>query len=264
MRTIKEIQDLHSQVLKAQLPKPKPQINPDTCDTCGGVHRVRVENKKTGEVRVRLCPKCGRAHVQRVLLTYWPVPAEVQRLATAPIDIPKDHDTAKLLREAYRLMVRLVQEWPPVLVVFDGNYGTGKTHFLAQIAQAALAQGIPFIYANAVEIVRRWLDWDDDNERERARRQILGVPVLLIDEAGAVSGSGDEFAAHPRALFEIVNTRWQASNKLTILAGNHLATRLHPAIRSRAMEGSNAWIDFSNLPDRRPLYARRGDEWKQK
>jgi DNA replication protein DnaC len=183
----------------------------------------------------------------------------------APSEAHPDYEALKLARQAtqYALDIirRLVADWPGIVVVIDGNYGTAKTHMLAQLYGAALDAGHTAIYATATAIETRLTDFkgEADGTPYQRERELRTVDVLLIDEAtrhthGRKAAQSDDSNSYfEQKYLDIISERLGAQ-RLTVLACNQGRTELHPAIRSRASAG--VWIDLSGMTDMRPYFGR--------
>lgn len=119
----------------------------------------------------------------------------------------------------------------------SGTYGSGKTHLLAAIAHAAIAQDRQPMFV----VVPRLMDWlragyDKDNTDERLAFQarldgICNVDVLLLDDLGAEQ----ETKWTNDKLYQILNDRY-ARRLPTVISSNLDADDLEDRIADRVWD----------------------------
>jgi DNA replication protein DnaC len=136
----------------------------------------------------------------------------------------------KNLRWAYD-DARAYAKAPKGWLLLCGNYGCGKTHLAAAIANAAVAQGLPVLFVTTPDLLDHLRaafapgsSWSYDERFD----QIRTAPLLILDDLGTEN-------ATPWALeklFQLLNARYMTSLP-TVITTNHELEELDPRLRSR-------------------------------
>ena len=116
-------------------------------------------------------------------------------------------------------------------LLLTGNYGCGKTHLAAAIANQAVRMGTPTIFLTVPDL----LDWlrfsfsaGNDLTYEERFNEIRNAPLLVMDDFGTQSST----AWAEEKLFQIINTRY-INRMPTVVTSNRDLEEFEGRIRSR-------------------------------
>ncbi len=133
-------------------------------------------------------------------------------------------------------------------LLITGQYGCGKTHLAAAIANQAVSLGIPTLFLTAPDL----LDWmrfaysDPETTFEQRFEEIRNVQLLILDDFGTEN-------ATPWAqekLFQILNYRYL--NRLPmVITTNHDLDSIEKRIQSRLQDPDLVQRIFITAPDYR-------------
>lgn len=133
-------------------------------------------------------------------------------------------------RDAYEAALQFSND-PSNWLLFIGNYGCGKTHLAAAIANDALAKRIPLYFAvvpDLLDYLRATFDPNSEASYDQRFDMIRNVPLLILDDLGTEQ-------AKPWArekLYQIINHRYNAKLPTVITTNNDLDS-IDGRIRSR-------------------------------
>lgn len=133
-------------------------------------------------------------------------------------------------REAFEAARRYAKD-PSDWLVFMGEYGCGKTHLAAAIANEALNRHIRLYFAivpDLLDYLRATFDPNSEDTYDQRFDMIRNVPLLILDDLGTEN-------AKPWArekLYQIINHRYNAKLPTVITTNNDL-DRLDGRIKSR-------------------------------
>ena len=125
---------------------------------------------------------------------------------------------------------RSFAEAPRGWILFVGNYGCGKTHLAAAIANEVVAHGIPTLFLTVPDL----LDWlrfaynDVDTTFEERFEDIRNIDLLVLDDLGTQNST----AWAQEKLFQILNHRY-IHNLPVVITTNMDLESLEGRIRSR-------------------------------
>lgn len=213
-----------------------PSQEDDPCPTCKGAGFLRYDvppgDPRFG--RITPCPTCGpereRARLARVAARISAECGLEPELRTRTFDSFEPYPGNEKALDAARRFVDHGIDLGAWLVIRGTETGTGKTHLLAAIANAAIARGIPTFYSYTTDLLdhlrqgyRRTADPDPDEEDlggfdERWER-VKTVRLLLLDDLG-VQVTSPWVRERMDALFD---ARYRASRPTVI------TTNLSPA-----------------------------------
>ncbi|GAP63129.1 hypothetical protein ARMA_1552 [Ardenticatena maritima] len=152
------------------------------------------------------------------------------------------------LRLAYDIC-RQYAERPRGWLVLLGNYGCGKTHLAAAIANERLKRGeevLFFVVPDLLDYLRAAFNPNNEETQDERFEQIRTAPLLILDDLGT-------HAATPWAqekLFQIFNYRYNAQLP-TVVTTNHALDEIESRIRSRLEDQSLSQIVHIKAPDYR-------------
>jgi DNA replication protein DnaC len=136
-------------------------------------------------------------------------------------------------------------------LLLQGDYGTGKTHLAAAIANFAVSMGVPTLFITVPDLLDALRFAYDDPEAtfEERFEQIRSAPLLVMDDFGTQN-------ATPWAqekLFQIINYRY--INRLPlVVTTNLMLEEIEGRIRSRLEDPELVTRAIIRVPDyRRPL-----------
>lgn len=150
-------------------------------------------------------------------------------------------------------------------VTLSGPHGSGKTFLLAAIVNESLRADVEAVYTTAADLLadlRRTYDKDQDTSFSTLFEQLLGVPVLCLDEIEKFSAT----AWAEEQIFRLIDHRYRAWDQgLTVLATNRdtrsgaaiVESTRHPNYwESRIADARFTTINLWGSPDFRPVQRR--------
>jgi DNA replication protein DnaC len=155
------------------------------------------------------------------------------------------------LQNAYDLAREYAIE-PQGWLVFEGGFGSGKTHLAAAIANYRLSQGEDVLFITAPDLLDHLrstygpsseVNYDDLFDRVR------NVSLLVLDDLGAESST----AWALEKLYQLINHRY-THRLCTIFTTNKALDDIDPRVRSRLKDWSLSNNVIVDVPD-----FRRGD-----
>lgn len=137
-------------------------------------------------------------------------------------------------------------------IVFEGPYGSGKTHLAVAIANARLeliGEQVFFITApDLLDILRATFDPEADASFDAYFERIRKVPLLVLDDLGVENPSGWA----KEKLFQLLNYR-HVNRIPTVVTTNLPFDELDPRVSSRMMQDDIVKHIRINAPDHRRL-----------
>ena len=163
---------------------------------------------------------------------------------------------ADSLEQAYNQALMFAQKREGWLLL-SGNYGCGKTHLAAAIANFAVDFGIPTLFLTVPDLLDtlRFAYDDPDATFESRFEEIRSAPLLVMDDFGTQNAT--DWAQEK--LFQILNYRY--INKLPLVVTTNLMLKeMEPRIRSRLEDPEIVTRVNILAPDyRRPTFDTMGD-----
>lgn len=175
------------------------------CPTCSANPSVKLDGGGCKKCHIR--NECIRRYADgNIPVVYWNL--EMERDFTGyPILKEKYLEITKDLRQSYK---------DGVAICFAGGHGRGKTLVCCNILKRAVEKNFSILYVNLGDIVAVMLNGKDSDDRAVARRELLTVDFLVIDEFDPRYMSNDKSAdLFGKILEEIFRSRTQ--NKLPTL-----------------------------------------------
>lgn len=164
-------------------------------------------------------------------------------------------DQQRCLEEALEFSLSFAEK-PKGWLFFQGNYGSGKTHLAAAIANYLLSKGKTIIFQPVPDLLDQLrMSYGNRSETYEERvEKIRSVSVLFLDDLGAQNTTdwADE------KLYQIFNYRYQ--NKMpTVITSNVNISRIEGRIASRLVDYNLTKNIEMNVPDYRRVPIGSGD-----
>lgn len=207
----------------------EPYVDTSACPHCKGSGWLRLESPVGDQNFGKLVPcECTMAIKDRKAFE------ELKK--TSNIELFRDltfetfNPRVPKTREAYDTALKYAKD-PSDWLLFIGNYGCGKTHLAAAIANEALNRHIRLYFAvvpDLLDYLRSTFDPNSEASYDQRFEMIRNVPLLILDDLGTEN-------AKPWArekLYQIINHRYNAKLPTVITTNNDLDA-LDGRIRSR-------------------------------
>lgn len=139
---------------------------------------------------------------------------------------PKQADSLELAHTHARQFAQHLEGW----LLFQGDYGCGKTHLAAAIANFAVGMGVPTLFITVPDLLDslRFAYQDHDATFEERFEQIRQAPLLILDDFGTQNAT----AWAQEKLFQILNYRY--INQLPLVVTTNLSMQeIEGRLRSR-------------------------------
>jgi len=137
------------------------------------------------------------------------------------------------LRKAYKRALEYAQQ-PQGWLILKGNYGCGKTHLAAAIANFQVEQGLPVLFVvvpDLLDHLRATFSPDSAVSFDRRFETVRTAPLLILDDLGAQSST----PWAQEKLYQILNHRYNAQLP-TVITTNYELEDLDLRLRSRIAE----------------------------
>jgi len=157
-----------------------------------------------------------------------------------------DDEQLSQLRVSFDLAQRYALQ-PDGWLLFQGNYGSGKTHLAAAIANYRLAQGDQVLFVTVPDLLdhlRASFGPSSEVAYDELFEQVRTAPLLIMDDLGAES-------ATPWAeekLYQIINHRYLYELP-TVITTNCELNAMDPRVRSRIVDWHLTQSINMHLPD---------------
>jgi DNA replication protein DnaC len=138
---------------------------------------------------------------------------------------------------------------PQGWLLFEGGYGTGKTHLAAAIANARLEQGDPVLFITTPDLLdhlRSTFGPSSEIAYDETFERIRSAPLLVLDDLGVENPS----AWAKEKLFQLLNHRY-VYRLPTIITTNIPTEQLDPRVRSRLLDDDLLRHAAIEAPDHR-------------
>jgi DNA replication protein DnaC len=139
---------------------------------------------------------------------------------------PKQADSLELAYTHARQFAQHLEGW----LLFQGDFGCGKTHLAAAIANFAVGLGIPTLFITVPDLLDslRFAYQSQDATFEERFEQIRQAPLLILDDFGTQNAT----AWAQEKLFQILNYRY--INQLPLVVTTNLSMQeIEGRLRSR-------------------------------
>jgi len=158
--------------------------------------------------------------------------------------LPRQADSLEQAYNQAQHFSRTLTGW----LVLQGNYGCGKTHLAAAVANFAVSIGIPTLFITVPDLLDmlRFAYNDPDATFERRFEEIRSSELLIIDDFGTQNAT----AWAQEKLFQIINYRY--INHLPLLVTTNLSDQdIDERIRSRLRDPDIVTHVIITAPDYR-------------
>ncbi len=173
--------------------------------------------------------------------------------ATFHLDLPNlSEEQLAALRISYDLAFRYAEN-PQGWLLFQGNFGSGKTHLAVAIANYRLAQGDDVLFLTVPDLLdhlRATFGPSSEIGYDELFERVRNVPLLVLDDLGAESPT----PWAQEKLFQLINHRYQ-HRLATVITTNVEPGKLDPRVRSRLVDRQLTQSINMPLPDYRRIDA---------
>jgi len=226
-----------------------------SCNICGGmgfvVKDVPVDHPDFGRAFPCVCQRDALLARQT---------ANLRKMSNLDALADKTFDTFRLdlqglsdeqlsaLRASFERAQRYAMQ-PQGWLLFQGNYGSGKTHLAAAIANHRLEQGDRVLFVTVPDLLdhlRASFGPTSEIAYDELFEQVRTAPLLVLDDLGAES-------ATPWAeekLYQLINHRYLHALP-TVITTNCELKEIDPRIRSRMVDWQLTQSIIMDLPDYR-------------
>jgi DNA replication protein DnaC len=145
------------------------------------------------------------------------------------VDGVRPHEQ-QALRQAFR-RAREFAENPDGWLILLGDYGCGKTHLAAAIANYCLRRGQPSLFVvvpDLLDHLRATYSPDSNVSYDERFEAILSAPLLIMDDLGTQQTT----PWAQEKLYQLFNHRYNA-RLATVVTSNRLLEEIDPRLRSR-------------------------------
>lgn len=155
------------------------------------------------------------------------------------------------LKSAYDAALRFAENPGQRWIVFEGTYGTGKTHLAAAIGNARLSAGDVVLFITAPDLLdhlRGAYSPNAETTYDETFNRVRSCELLILDDLGVENPS----QWSKEKLFQLLNYRYN-QEKSTVITTNTDIDRLDPRLRSRMLDESIVEHRRIAAPDYRSL-----------
>jgi DNA replication protein DnaC len=140
-------------------------------------------------------------------------------------------------RENLRRALELAQSYaaePEGWLVFLGDYGCGKTHLAAAIANDQVARGLPALFVvvpDLLDHLRAAFSPASTTSLDRRFEEVRSAPLLVLDDLGTQSST----PWAQEKLYQLLNHRYNARLP-TVITTNLTLEEIEPRLRARILD----------------------------
>lgn len=234
--------------------------NPDQpCPLCGGLSMLAY-GAPYGDPRFGKMYACPNRPVDRARQE------RLRKLGNLDAYADKSLDQFELARPGYNqsdvqsltAAYRISQKFalhPEGWILFEGSFGTGKTHLAAAIGNARLAAGDSVMFMTTPDLLdhlRNSYSDRTDSSYDEVFERIKETPLLILDDLGSENPSGWAM----EKLFQLLNHRY-TRERPTIITTNAELDRLDGRLSSRLRDTNMVSRIKISAPDYRDANAQR-------
>jgi DNA replication protein DnaC len=212
----------------------------DVCPICHGAGYLRLDVPPGHPDFGRLVPcKCKESEIERQRMEDLRRASNLGLLTrmTFGTFVPEGHglnpQLQDNLRKAYKRTLEYAQR-PQGWLILKGNYGCGKTHLAAAIANHQVEHGQPVLFVvvpDLLDHLRATFSPDSAITFDRRFETVRTAPLLILDDLGAQSST----PWAQEKLYQVLNHRYNAQLP-TVITTNYELEDLDPRLRSRISE----------------------------
>lgn len=165
------------------------------------------------------------------------------------VDLPNLSDEQRAVLRSSVDLARRYAESPQGWLLLQGNFGSGKTHLAAAIANYRFEAGDFVIFVTAPDFLdhlRSTFGPTSEVPYDDLFEQVRGVPLLILDDLGAESST----PWAQEKLYQLINHRY-VNRLCTVITTNSVLEDLDPRVRSRLVDWHLARSVNMLLPDYR-------------
>ncbi|HEX9013440.1 MAG TPA: ATP-binding protein, partial [Anaerolineaceae bacterium] len=228
------------------------------CPICGGLGYLRrdlpIDDPDFGKVMV--CT-CRQAEVSRLVHQHLFVLSNLDALQRLTFETFKPRGRMNLgeqqaasLERAYNQAQQFAGSLNGWLLLM-GDYGSGKTHLAAAIANRAVETGVSTLFITVPDL----LDWlrfsygDTETSYEDRFDEIRNSSLLVLDDFGTQNAT----SWAQEKLFQILNYRY-INHLATVITTNQSLDEIEPRLRSRLQDPELVTVCKITAPDfRNPM-----------
>jgi len=232
------------------------------CPLCGGIGYLRqdlpVGHPEFGKAQICSCRKVEASQQARQKLFAL---SHLERLSHLTFENFRSRglpglfpSQAQSLEKAYNMALLFAQNlngW----IVFQGEYGCGKTHLAAAIGNFAVELGVPTLFLTAPDLLDslRAAYHEENTSFEERLEEVRTAPLLILDDFGTQNAT----AWAQEKLFQIINYRY--INRLPLVVTTNLPmNQIEMRIRSRLEHDDLVTTVKIDAPDYRKKLADHG------
>lgn len=207
------------------------------CEICAGIGYIRLElpvgHPDFGKVQICTCRNTQVTQQIRQRLFTLSQLDELRHLTFENFNPqgrgylwPKENQTLETAYQTALTFSRRLKGW----LLLQGQYGCGKTHLAAAIANFAVSMGVPTLFITVPDLLDslRYAYQDPTTTFEERFEQVRNAPLLILDDFGTQNATGWA----QEKLFQIINFRY--INQLpTVVTTNLSLNEIEDRIRSR-------------------------------
>lgn len=167
----------------------------------------------------------------------------------------------KVLQYAIQ-MAKEFAERPQSWLLFRGDYGVGKTHLAAAVANRVARQGMAVkfvVVADLLDYLRATFDRGSATSYDQRFNEVRHAWLLVLDDVGAQNST----SWVQEKLFQILNYRYVGRLPTILTVSDTSWEELHPRLKSRLQDTSVCSIIDLDIPsyrggnDKKPRYTTR-------
>lgn len=207
------------------------------CEICGGIgyYRLNLPLDHPDFGKVQICTCRNKQVTQQIRQRLFKL-SQLEELKELTFENFVPHgrgylwpQEAQTLETAYNTAVtfsRQLKGW----LLLQGQYGSGKTHLAAAIANFAVSMGVPTLFITVPDLLDslRYAYQDPTATFEERFEQVRSAPLLILDDFGTQNATNWA----QEKLFQIINYRY--INQLpTVVTTNLSMDEIEGRIRSR-------------------------------
>jgi DNA replication protein DnaC len=213
------------------------------CPHCAGIGYVRYEvpmgDPRFGRLEPCICRSADIVEGARTRLFELSRLNQLSHLTFDNFDVrgnkntkimtPQDVHSLQKAKEQAENFARVPKGW----LLFEGGYGSGKTHLAAAIANYTVSMGIPTLFITVPDLLDtlRFAFSDPETTFEARFEEVRNAALLVLDDFGTQNATGWA----QEKLFQIINYRY--INKLpTVITTNLMLDEIESRIRSRLQD----------------------------